>query len=193
MHILFLGKSDSKLIPVLEEQGNKVLCSMERVAPDFITQNQIDFLVSYRYRYILKDNVLELLPHRSVNLHISLLPWNKGADPNLWSFLENTPKGVSLHLMDAGIDTGHIIEQKSVDLSDEETLRSSYQKLSEEIENLFIETWPKIQNGSCRFTVQNQVGTYHKKSDKEKYLHLLDKGWDTPVKKLIGAALNNRI
>jgi len=37
------------------------------------------------------------------------------ADPNVWSFIEKTPKGVSIHYLDAGIDTGDIIAQKLVE------------------------------------------------------------------------------
>ncbi|MCL0081308.1 hypothetical protein M1N64_03665 [Peptococcaceae bacterium] len=43
---------------------------------------------------------------RAINLHISFLPWNRGADPNFWSFIENAPVGVSIHYLDEGIDTG---------------------------------------------------------------------------------------
>lgn len=46
-----------------------------------------------------------------MNLHISYLPWNKGADPNFWSCIDGTPAGVTLHHIDAGVDTGDIIAQ----------------------------------------------------------------------------------
>ena len=55
----------------------------------------------------------------------------EGQDPNLWSFIEDTPKGVTIHEIDEGIDTGDIIFQKEIVLNSNETLASSYEKLQE--------------------------------------------------------------
>lgn len=189
MRILFLGSSESKLVPFIEHSGNSVLCTMERLSPEFLIDNQIDFLVSYGYRYILKPSVLDILKRPSVNLHISLLPWNKGADPNLWSFLENTPKGVTIHEIDSGVDTGRIIKQKEITFDPFDTLRTTYQKLTTEIETLFFSNWKTIAAGEYSVIEQNEIGTFHLKKDKEKYQHLLCDGWDTRVDKLVGAAL----
>ena len=72
-------------------------------------------------------------------MRISFLPWNKGAHPNFWSFYENTPKGVSIHLIDKGIDTGPIIYQKIVKFSkNEETFEQTYSVLKNEIEDLLL-------------------------------------------------------
>ena len=65
-------------------------------------------------------------------MHISLLPWNRGYHPNIWSFLEDTPKGVTIHYINEGIDTGDIIVQKEIVIDeDKETLKSSYEILHE--------------------------------------------------------------
>ena len=50
-----------------------------------------------------------------VNLHKAYLPYNKGAHPNFWSFAENTPSGITIHVIDSGIDTGNIIYRKFID------------------------------------------------------------------------------
>ena len=65
---------------------------------------------------LLKKRVLNNIIIPIVNLHISYLPWNRGAHPNFWSFFDATPTGVSIHLIDKGIDTGPIIVQKKVKL-----------------------------------------------------------------------------
>lgn len=189
MKILFLGNSESKLVPFLTESGNQVVCTMERISPEFLFDNQIDFLISYRYRYILKADVLNVLKRKAINLHISLLPWNKGADPNLWSFLEDTPKGVTIHEIDAGVDTGLIINQREVRFSDSDTLRTTYEILTFEIESLFFEAWKSIVDGNYQTTEHAGSGTFHLKKDKERYQHLLVNGWDTSIKLLKGAAL----
>jgi methionyl-tRNA formyltransferase len=149
----------------------------------------VDWLVSYGYRYILREKVLEKFPRRAINLHIAYLPWNRGADPNLWSFLEDTPKGVTIHYMDPGIDTGEILAQREVTFGPDETLRTTYDKLTDAMVELFMEVWPEIRTGRRRSFVQPKGGTFHRIRDRAKVEHLLYKGWDTPVSFLIGKAL----
>jgi methionyl-tRNA formyltransferase len=118
-----------------------------------------------------------------------LLPYNKGADPNLWSFLEDTPKGVSIHFIDKGVDTGDILAQREIIVPANATLRTSYDALSKTIEHLFMETWPRIREGKQKWHSQSENGSKHRLKEKAAYEHLLTEGWDTPVKNLIGKAL----
>ena len=111
MKILFLNEDD-ELAKFLEEDSNTLVKTIEKIDEEFVLKNKIDFIVSYGYRYILPYEVLRHFSGRAINLHISLLPYNRGADPNFWSFVDNTPKGVSIHYMDTGLDTGKVITQK---------------------------------------------------------------------------------
>jgi len=140
-----------------------------------------DCIVSYGYRHIIKNDVLLRYTVRAINLHISYLPWNRGADPNFWSFVEDTPKGVTIHYLDEGVDTGDIIVQKRVTFSESDTLRTSYDKLQEEIQALFKDNWASIRTGGCHRKRQQGKGTFHKLKDKERLSHLLTRGWDTPI------------
>jgi len=192
--ILFLGSSDSPVFIWLIEQGENVIATTDKISADYILENQFNFLISYGYRYILKKDVLDLFPDRAINMHISFLPYNRGADPNFWSFIEGTPKGVSIHHLDEGIDTGDIIIQKEVffDSSDIETLGSSYQKLQIEIQNLFFQNWDLIKTHKAERRPQGGAGTIHKVRDKESLLHLIEKdGWNTKVSALTN--LNEKI
>jgi methionyl-tRNA formyltransferase len=152
-----------------------------------------DFIVSYGYRHIIQKPILDRFEDRAINLHISYLPWNRGADPNLWSFLENTPKGVSIHFLNEGIDTGDIIAQRYMKYDINDTLRTFYNKLSDCLEDLFKKIWPYIREGKAK---RYKQGTFHNSKDKDKYKDLLTEGWDTPVKNVIGRGLhyenNNR-
>ena len=123
MNILLLGPYCKDLIDSLSSFGDKVT----RIEAPLITDSECldnsDFIISYGYRHILKKDILDKFPNMAINLHISLLPWNRGADPNLWSFLEDSPKGVTIHYLDYGIDTGDILAQQKVDYIPEDTLR----------------------------------------------------------------------
>ncbi len=190
MKILVLGTMPSRLTPILKEYGCEVIECEDLLGVDFLGENRIDFAVSYRYRYIIRKPIIEYLKGNIINLHISLLPWNRGADPNLWSFLEDSPKGVSIHYIDEGVDTGDIIAQKEVpfDIS-KETLATTYMKLNAEIVDLFRCQWPLVMDGKASRYRQPSGGSVHKVKDKKRFQHLLaEKGWDAPVEALIGKA-----
>ena len=190
--ILFLGQSDSPVLNWLIKQGENIFSTTDKISVDYILENQYNFLISYGYRHILKKDVLDLFPNRAINMHISYLPYNRGADPNFWSFIEGTPKGVTIHFLDEGIDTGDIIVQKEVifDSLDIETLGSTYQKLQTEIQNLFFKNWDLIKTLKAKRRPQVGAGTTHRVKDKEPLLYLIEKdGWNTKVSVL--ANVNN--
>lgn len=177
--ILFLGP-ESPLLHWLRSIGETVTQTEERISE----LGETSFIISYNYRHIITKDVLERFPHSAVNLHISYLPWNRGADPNFWSFVDDTPKGVTIHYLDPGIDTGDIIAQTLVPLSDTDTLASSYTKLHSAIQRLFKREWPSIKAGTCARTRQSGHGSFHLAKAKEPLMHLLTRGWDTPVSHL---------
>jgi len=191
LNVLVLKNTTTPISAVLKDYGESVIEFSNSIDIKFLVDNMIEFIVSHNYRHIIKPDVIDFMKDRIINLHISLLPWNRGADPNLWSFLEDTPKGVTIHFIDYGIDTGDIIAQKEVIFENEnETLRTTYLKLQDEIVSLFKETWPLIKNCTYNRTKQPPGGSFHKTNDKAKYEYLLTKGWDTPIKQIIGVAKN---
>ena len=191
MKVLLLGKKAPFIKACLLESDCKVIESNSRISLEYLKDNSVEFIISYGYRHIIKQPIIDFVSGSIINLHISLLPWNRGADPNLWSFLENTPKGVTIHYIDKGIDTGDIIAQKELHFDlESETLASSYKKLSSEIESSFSKKWPFIALNKLKRQKQTETGTFHKVNDKEPYMYLLEKkGWETPVKEIVGKAL----
>jgi methionyl-tRNA formyltransferase len=156
----------------------------EPVAAEGLAASKAEYLVSYGFRHILREDVLALFPERALNLHISLLPWNRGADPNLWSFLEDTPKGVTIHRLDKGVDTGDILVQREVAIPGDATLRTSYELLQESIRCLFCENWPRLKAGELRPRPQTGPATAHRTKDKLPHLGALRLGMDTPVEEI---------
>lgn len=191
MTILVLGVIPSPLKSIIENHGLNVIGCADPIDTEYLQIHSVEFAVSYRYRHIIRKPLIEYLNGNIINLHISLLPWNRGADPNLWSFLEDTPKGVSIHYIDEGVDTGDIIAQKELFFNnDAETLASTYKKLNVEIIELFKMYWEPIINGTIDRKKQMQTGSFHKITDKEPFQHLIsNSGWETPVGNLAGKAL----
>lgn len=150
MRVLFLGGNElsQELAQWLQKLEDEVLFTKEPVSLGFVQEFNPDFIISYNYKYLVPKEVVKAYFPKIINLHISLLPYSKGCYPNVWSFLEDTPKGVTIHLIDEGIDAGDILVQKEVFIDEEnETLKSSYLKLHQEIQALFKEHWQEIKTG----------------------------------------------
>lgn len=152
------------------EAGNVMLYS-EKIDERMISAINPKFIVSYNYSYIVREDVINFMHGNIVNLHISLLPWNRGASPNVWSFIDGTPKGVTIHEIDAGLDTGAIIAQKEIFFDENvETLSSSYSKLHAAILELFQQNWDNIKVHKYERYFPQCRGSYHSKKDLENFL-----------------------
>ena len=187
--ILFLGpykESQNRIADYLVDLGEMVIRYEKKMDCDKVHMRNFDFLISYGYRYIIEKKVLKCFDRRALNLHMSYLPWNRGADPNFWSILEDTPKGVTIHIMDERVDAGDILCQEEIFFEGDDTFRTSYEKLERAIEKIFIGGWPRIKNDELRSIGQSGRGSYHKSIDKEKYSHLLLNGWDTKISEVQG-------
>ena len=186
MRVLFLGPDDSAAFAHLLAGGDHVVARAVPITPADVDALDPDWVVSHGYRHLLRPAVLATRPGRFINLHISLLPWNRGMHPNVWSYAEDTPKGVTIHVIDEGVDTGDVIAQREVDLGDDHTLATSYDALQREMLDLFGEHWPRIRTGDFPRTPQTGEGTFHLARQLDELEPLMPQGWDTPVATLKG-------
>ena len=138
----------------------------EKLTLDIICNWKPDLIVSYNYSFIIRKDVIDYMNGNIINLHISYLPWNKGASPNFWSFVDDTPKGVSIHKIVEKLDAGNILYQKEMFFDENvESFQSTYDKLQTAIMQLFIEKWNEIQSGNYVEFRQKEKGTYHTMRD----------------------------
>lgn len=154
--INFLRKKDF----IVSEYGNKLL-SINLI-------KKYNLIVSYGYRKIIKKKIIENLKRPIINLHISYLPHNRGVHPNFWSFKNKTPKGVTIHEIDSGIDTGDILFRKKIKflIKKDTSFKHTYFILRNEIEKLFKKNCTKIISG--KYGKIKQI--YKKKSNLKKNL-----------------------
>lgn len=179
--ILFLGydQSETVLINFLSSKNFDVFHSKDRTADIFSASKNFDFLdfalvISFGYRHIIPKSLIEKSPP-IINLHISMLPYNRGTHPIFWSAYESTPSGVSIHSIDEGIDTGPLLYQKEVYIDQKKsTFTEAHQILRQELENLFITNYKQIASGEYPKKKQTSVGTYHNSWDLPKDFL----GWD---------------
>ncbi|MCI6579267.1 MAG: hypothetical protein MSC50_03215 [Campylobacter sp.] len=149
----------------IKSRCDNVLLYSDTLDINILNNVKPKLIISYNYSSIIKFDTLKYakdIGARIINMHISLLPWNKGSNPNFWSFIENTPKGVSIHELDSSIDGGKIIYQKEVFFDEnKESLTSSYEKLQNIIIKLFQEHWDEIISGHYILKEQHGNGSYH--------------------------------
>lgn len=186
MNIIFLSNNtiSQPLVDWLSYQAHETVYTWgKKLSATTIDALQPDMLISYNYRHLIREDVLSRLGAKAINLHISLLPWNRGAHPNVWSFLDETLKGVTIHLIDKGIDTGDILLQQEVFFDEEaETLDSSYKKLHQEIQKLFITHWDDLKHGRLSARKQIGIGTKHYARECEKLIALFGETlWQMPI------------
>jgi methionyl-tRNA formyltransferase len=133
-----------------------------------IRELNCDIAVSVLFGYILRPDFLALPQLGCINLHPSLLPYNRGAHPNIWSIIEETPAGVTLHYIDAGVDTGDIVAQREVFVQPIDTGETLYRRLERASLELFMDTWPLVRAGNApRWTQNRAAGSSHLASDVE--------------------------
>ncbi|MGO9405470.1 MAG: methionyl-tRNA formyltransferase [Terriglobales bacterium] len=148
----------AQVIPASDLRSPKGLESIARL--------NVEMGVSVMFGYLLRPDFLGLVPKGCINLHPAYLPYNRGTYPNVWSIVDQTPAGVTLHYVDEGIDTGDIIRQKKVPVLCTDTGETLYRKLETAGLELLRESWPEIQAGRVERTPQSrQSGTSHRAGD----------------------------
>ncbi|MFB6264774.1 MAG: methionyl-tRNA formyltransferase [Bradymonadaceae bacterium] len=135
---------------------------------DRLRDLSVDLGVSAFFGHILPPAVLEAFDRGCLNLHSGYLPYNRGTYPNVWSIVEGTPAGATLHYMDEGVDTGPVVARRRVEKRPTDTGRSLYRRLQTACVELFRDTWPEVAAGRDEPVEQDpDAGTSHRRADVE--------------------------
>jgi methionyl-tRNA formyltransferase len=121
-----------------------------------------DLYIVAAFGQILPQAVLDVPRYGTLNIHASLLPRYRGADPIAESILQGDEKtGVSIMLLDAGIDTGPVLLQRSIAITDEETTGSLTGKLAELGAQALLEALPLWITNKIDATPQDEQSASH--------------------------------
>jgi methionyl-tRNA formyltransferase len=143
---------------------------------------EIDSIIIYSHPFIIDEKVIALFSDRIIELHLSYLPWNRGADPTFWSFFDGTPKGVTLCRPRGGVDSVDVLVQRAVTFGAGDTLATTFGRLHLEVETLLRENWPALRTGAVAAQSRPVEGRVHRASDKDIFFSMLAQGWNTPVR-----------
>ncbi len=122
-------------------RGSEALTALREAQPAAI--------VVAAYGEILRRNVLELPPRGCVNVHASLLPRHRGAGPIAAAILAgDAVAGVTIMLMDAGMDTGPMLAQAELPIGPGDTTGTLTARLAELGARALMETLPRWLAGT---------------------------------------------
>ena len=117
-----------------------------------------DCLVVVAYGRILPQEILDVPPRGCVNIHGSLLPRYRGAAPIQWSVIRGeTVTGVTSMFMDAGMDTGDIIDTLTTPIGENETAGELFERLAPLGARLLSATLAAIADGTVTRRPQNDA------------------------------------
>jgi methionyl-tRNA formyltransferase len=117
-----------------------------------------DIIVVAAFGQILPQSVLDIPGHQCINIHPSLLPKFRGASPVAAAILAGDEfTGVSIMLMDRGLDTGPVLAQAQVPISAQDTAGSLTAKLSLIAAQLLLEVLPRWTRGEITPRPQNET------------------------------------
>ena len=176
---LFKDKNEKIICLVLSSTGSKDLneAILSLVEPEFVIYSdslyekttleklrkmQLDIIILAWWPHIIKENLIRIPKLGCLNLHPSYLPYNRGKHPYFWSIVEEVPFGVTLHFIDAGIDTGDIVFQDLVEKTWCDTGSTLYRRGRQTIVDLFKKKFEDIRNGNLLRKKQDMnAGSFH--------------------------------
>ncbi|MBZ0293081.1 MAG: methionyl-tRNA formyltransferase [Anaerolineae bacterium] len=125
-------------------------------AIEVLKQWSPDVYVVAAFGQILPQEVLDIPPHGSLNVHASLLPRWRGAAPIQAAIRAgDSETGITIMKMDAGLDTGPILTQRAVPITADETGQSLHDKLAQVGGQLLVETLSGYIDGGIQPQAQD--------------------------------------
>ncbi|QOR66882.1 phosphoribosylglycinamide formyltransferase [Cytobacillus suaedae] len=113
----------------------------EREITKKLLEKEIDFIVLAGYMRLIGETLLSQFKGKIVNIHPSLLPSFPGLDAVGQAFRAGVKvTGVTIHYVDEGMDTGPIIEQAVVSITNNETIETLEKKIHEVEHTLYPQT-----------------------------------------------------
>jgi len=128
-----------------------------------------DMVVLAAFGQILPREIIEAPAMGCINVHPSLLPKYRGAAPINWALIQGEEiTGVTIIMMDEGLDSGNILLQEETMIGPEETFGELHDRLSEMGSELLLKTIRMIVEGAIRQIPQDvSAATYAHRLNKE--------------------------
>ena len=135
---------------------------------DALAAYQADLYIVAAFGQILPQKVLDQPRYGTLNIHASLLPRYRGADPIAESIIQGEREtGVSIMLLDAGVDTGPVLLQRRIPITGDDTTATLTEKLSHLGADALMEALP--------LWVDDKIVPQPQDEDRASHTHMLKK------------------
>lgn len=137
----------SKNIPVFQpkslRKSPEIIEELRKLKPDFF--------VTFAFGQILSQEVLDIPKYETINLHASLLPKYRGANPIQRAIINGEKQtGICTMITELGLDCGDICLKEIIDINDETTCCDLFDEISEKSPKLLEETLIGIVENSIK-------------------------------------------
>ncbi|MFH1809876.1 MAG: formyltransferase family protein [Pseudomonadota bacterium] len=153
-------------------------------ARELIAKAEPDFICISFFNQLLKKSVLEIPRRATLNAHPSLLPAYRGPSPLFWMFKNGEREGgITIHAVDAGEDSGDVLQQEPVAIESGETGPHYLDKLADTAAALMVRAVDSVLDGSARPLPQDpQRASRHARPDHDD----LQLRFDVPAQQVFG-------
>ncbi|AIF42454.1 phosphoribosylglycinamide formyltransferase [Virgibacillus sp. SK37] len=144
-HAAVIDKASAYKIPVFafNPKSFSSKAAFEKRIVECLQKAGVSWIFLAGYMRLVGPTLLEAFHNKIINIHPSLLPEFPGKDAIGQAYQSGVGEtGVTIHYVDEGMDTGPIIAQESIKISNEDTERS----LKEKIQQVEHQLYPKVIN-----------------------------------------------
>ena len=166
-------KKELTISPVKEVaiKNNIPVFTPNNIRTDYekLLEMDIDLIITCAYGGIIPQEVLDIPKYGCINIHASLLPKYRGSSP-IQAALFNGDEitGITIMYMDAGMDTGDIIEEREIPILPSDNVGTLHDKLGLLGRDTLKELLPKLLNGKVPSIKQDDgKATYTKQIKRE--------------------------
>jgi methionyl-tRNA formyltransferase len=122
----------------------------------WIKGNSPDVIFCFGWSKLIKEELLSAAPLGVIGYHPSLLPLNRGRHPIIWALVLGLKKtGSTFFRMDLGADSGEIVSQREILISDEDDARALYEKVVRTALTQITELMFNLADASFKSVKQN--------------------------------------
>ncbi|MBP5449489.1 MAG: methionyl-tRNA formyltransferase [Spirochaetales bacterium] len=153
------------------EADGVTIYKADKITPELtaqLCQLGADIFVTFAYGVILPKDFLEITPHGGINIHPSLLPKLRGPSPMQTALLLGEPTGITVQQIALKVDSGDILYQENVDITDETDILSLTEYVANRSAQIILDVLQNIANGTIVPQKQDETAaTFSRMINKE--------------------------
>lgn len=125
---------------------------------DYVNKYTPNLIVVASFPKLLKKEVLKYPQYGAINIHAAALPKYRGYHPINWAIIKDESEvGVSIHYIDEGVDSGDIIAQKLIQVTNKDDGNTLRKKLTSEGARLLIKVVDNISKSRTKLKGRKQI------------------------------------